>query len=84
MNKIIEEPDFKCEHCGSETPHNGHCPSVKAIEYFKDGTIKRVEYTTGVDYHPMSLPPTVFGPSNPWQQATWTNGQITIVKGRTE
>jgi hypothetical protein len=31
-----------CRHCGSY--HSGPCPFIKAIEYFPDGTIKRVEY----------------------------------------
>ncbi len=40
----------KCEHCGSKTPHEGKCPSVKAIEYFPNGKVKRVEYMTAADY----------------------------------
>lgn len=31
-----------CQHCGNW--HSGICPKVKAIEYYNDGTIKRVEY----------------------------------------
>ena len=31
-----------CPYCGA-MPHQGICPSVKAIEYYPDGSIKRVE-----------------------------------------
>lgn len=31
-----------CGHCG--VYHSGPCPRVKAIEYYPNGTIKRVEY----------------------------------------
>ena len=37
MNAMIQ-----CGHCGCY--HSGPCPRVKAIEYFQDGRIKRVEY----------------------------------------
>lgn len=37
----------KCQHCG--LIHGPLCPSVAAIEYFHDGTIKRVEYVTPAD-----------------------------------
>jgi len=33
-----------CRYCGSTLPHPGICPSVKAIEYHPDGTVKRVEF----------------------------------------
>ena len=36
-----------CPHCsggGVQVIHNGPCPRVKAIEYFPDGTPKRVEF----------------------------------------
>ncbi len=33
----------KCVHCGYQ-PHQGQCPRIKAIDYFRDGQIKRVEY----------------------------------------
>ncbi len=38
----------KCKHCGNT--HETRCPWVKSIEYFEDGTIKRVEYMTPADY----------------------------------
>jgi len=43
----------KCRYCGSITPHQGICPSVKAMEYYPDGTIKRVEMKTAQDYPPV-------------------------------
>jgi hypothetical protein len=38
----------KCEFCG--TIHGPRCPSVKAIEYYPDGKIKRIEYITPADF----------------------------------
>ena len=38
----------KCKHCGNT--HETRCPWIKSIEYFEDGTIKRVEYMTSADY----------------------------------
>lgn len=32
----------KCAHCGKY--HESPCPRVKAVEYYPDGTVKRVEY----------------------------------------
>ncbi len=31
-----------CQWCGSW--HSGKCPLVKAIDYYPDGTVKRVEF----------------------------------------
>lgn len=31
-----------CQHCG--LIHSSTCPRIKAIDYFQDGTIKRVEF----------------------------------------
>lgn len=33
-----------CEHCGHAGTHAGACPKIKAIEYYADGSTKRVEY----------------------------------------
>ena len=41
-----------CEHCGATLPHAGKCPSVKAVEYYPNGRIKRVEYMIASDYAP--------------------------------
>jgi hypothetical protein len=46
-----------CQHCGLH--HQGVCPRVKAIEYYPDGTVKRVEFKGASDYPPplaVSLP----------------------------
>jgi len=31
-----------CDHCSAY--HVGRCPRIKAIEYYPDGAVKRVEY----------------------------------------
>lgn len=33
---------MKCEHCGMI--HEGQCPRIKAIDYYEDGCVKRIEY----------------------------------------
>lgn len=35
---------YSCKHCGLIHAYGGVCPRIKAIEYYPDGTIKRVEY----------------------------------------
>lgn len=37
-----------CGHCGMT--HAGICPLIRAIDYFPDGTVKRIEY------HPRDVP----------------------------
>lgn len=39
-----------CQWCGLH--HGAQCPSVKAIEYYPDGKIKRVEFRGESDYSP--------------------------------
>lgn len=56
----------QCGHCGMT--HIGPCPRIKAIEYYPNGTMKRVEYhelRTGIEATKVTLPPypTVYGPS---------------------
>lgn len=34
---------------------NQRCSQVKAIEYFEDGKIKRVEFMTALDYYPLPI-----------------------------
>lgn len=36
-----------CGHCGIS--HQGQCPRIKSIEYWPDGTVKRVEYHDSQD-----------------------------------
>jgi hypothetical protein len=40
----------KCQICGLE--HKFKCVLVKAIEYYPDGKLKRVEYLTPADMAP--------------------------------
>jgi hypothetical protein len=44
----------KCQYCGSLT-HPGVCPTVKAIEYHQNGTVKRVEFKGVADYPPFYI-----------------------------
>ena len=45
----VVQPD-KCGHCGFIGRPPGVCPTIKAIEYFPDGMVKRIEYKTNTDY----------------------------------
>ena len=54
----------KCKHCG--VIHETRCPCIKSIEYFEDGTIKRIEYLTSADYWPVTYP--VYVPTIPVYQ----------------
>lgn len=45
----------KCVHCGSAVEHAGVCPSIKAIEYYPDGGVRRVEYKVASDYLPTTF-----------------------------
>lgn len=53
----------KCRWC--DQIHGPTCPTVKAIEFFEDGTVKRVEFKTATDYAvPLAhLNPSLVGPS---------------------
>ena len=48
----------KCGHCGMI--HDSVCPRIKAIDYYPDGTIKRVEY---------GVPPQM--PLADWNSGVW-------------
>jgi len=40
-------PNDACPNCSSAyswVVHGGACPKVRAVEYYPDGTIKRVEF----------------------------------------
>jgi hypothetical protein len=43
-------PAQSCRWCGGL--HGVQCPSVKAIEYHQDGSVKRVEFKSASDYAP--------------------------------
>ena len=63
----------KCRWCGMI--HGSLCPQVKAIEFFADGTVKRVEFKTPADFAPLPLAAgraNPLAPSTPtWLQTTW-------------
>lgn len=48
---MVNPPNI-CPHCAGW--HTGQCPRVKAIEYFQDGRIKRVEYHQEQPYVPQT------------------------------
>ena len=56
----------KCGFCGES--HGVKCPTVKAVEYHANGKVKRVEFMTPRDYHPMPglgpLPPKPYYPTS--------------------
>lgn len=45
--------DDKCRYCG--TIHGPTCPTIKAIEYYENGIVKRVEFKTNADYMPQTV-----------------------------
>ncbi len=54
-----------CHWCGKH--HEGvRCPEAKAIEYYPDGTIKRVEFVTPGDWQ------------GTWKLTDWPIGTPTI------
>jgi hypothetical protein len=47
-----------CPHCGPGVLHvGGPCPRVRAVEYYPDGRVKRVEYHDPVPLLPIRLEP---------------------------
>src|SRR3989304_4801743 len=40
----MDMPAEKCRYC--DLHHDGACPRVKAIDYYPDGSVKRVEFGT--------------------------------------
>lgn len=77
----------KCQHCGLVHVHAGVCHLIKAIEYFENGAVKRVEYKIPADFM-LPPPPTLAnphpaGPMNPWWSRgfggnTWGGGSRTF------
>ncbi len=45
---MIQHQMTPCRWCG--LIHGPKCPSVKAIEYYPDGTVKRIEFYSPNDY----------------------------------
>jgi len=62
---------INCQFCGQD--HGVQCPAVKAIEYFPNGKVKRVEFKSAADYVPMPYPLPYTQPIQPWQPlpVTW-------------
>ncbi len=46
----------RCRYCGL-TGHIGLCPLIKAVEYYPDDSVKRVEMKTSADYVPLPTQP---------------------------
>lgn len=44
----------QCQHCGCV--HGAVCPSVRSVEYWPDGRIKKVEYERGQGIEPQPFP----------------------------
>lgn len=53
----------ECQHCGNW--HGGVCPRISAIEYYQDGTVKKVEY------HNPNPPPAYFQSPEPPDEFDW-------------
>lgn len=69
----------KCSHCG-QPPHPGVCPTIKAIVYFENGAVKRVEYKTAADF---AIPPSPYFSALPPPYVPTLNPPITWGADRT-
>lgn len=59
-----------CKWCStpySQIFHNGQCPRIKSIEYYKTGEIKRIVFND----HNLAVTPTIT-----WYTGTTTNSNI--------
>jgi hypothetical protein len=67
VRHVSAEPVGQCVHCGNFHP-GVVCPRVKAIEYFENGTVKRVEYHEPREPQmvPFVVPPACPAPPAPW------------------
>lgn len=66
----------RCSHCG-QPPHPGICPTIKAIEYYENGMVKRVEYRTAADNYPPIVPlPATPQPAFPPWSPTWSGAAL--------
>ena len=68
MNSATRASATMCQHCGSEFPHQGQCPRIKAIEYDSSGFVKKIEYFSPNEImYPYHQPPTMQpSPPCPW------------------
>jgi hypothetical protein len=55
-----------CQWCGLFHTSPGVCPMVKALEYYPDGTLKRVEFKGPEQWVPAYAPPQPF-PRPPYE-----------------
>lgn len=60
----------ECRWCGMI--HGPRCPSVKAIEYHQDGSVKRVEFTTPADMLAPIIPSAPVPPCTPSWPSPWS------------
>jgi len=76
---LTNNNDF-CPYCSDNNNtvyHSGQCPRIKAIEYYPDGSIKRIEFVTQSNQHgnvnraDFVTQPNPFG-SNPLGPTIWT------------
>lgn len=71
---VSSEP---CHHCGN--CHNGRCPRIKVIEYYRDGSVKRVEYFDSAQPLSASTPFVRLEPTDPYKAPYVTTcGSVTI------
>jgi len=50
LGSCVGTPMTACAYCSnglSQVFHTGSCPEVKSVEYYPDGTIKRVYFKEG-------------------------------------
>ncbi len=53
--KAISVMHNECPHCPGVQHLGGPCPKVRAVEYYPNGMIKRVEFHTDTGYgHPFT------------------------------
>lgn len=67
----------ECRWCGMM--HGPQCPTVKAFEYYPDGSVKRVEFKTAAGYpqQAVSVPSVSTPDASPpvvWPQIVWVWG----------
>lgn len=51
MSQTADASTGTCSHCGMR--HGKICPSIRSIEYYENGTVKRIEYMRPVDCMPI-------------------------------
>lgn len=68
----------QCPYC--DNTHEGQCPKVKAIEYFENGQVKRIEFRSLSDYLPpvQPLPDYRWKKISPWTVDVDSGGTTTV------